>query len=89
MLNNSPCEVFVLSQFFLRSIFLFLLNQVVLGKSLHNFENTRRNAHISNTENRKEFRYQFLNTLPSKSLVSPVSDKTVTNILRYVYEFSN
>ncbi|CAH3159628.1 unnamed protein product [Porites lobata] len=52
--------------------------------SLHNFENTRRNAHRSNTENRKEFRHQFLNTLPSKSLVSPVSDKTVTNILRLV-----
>lgn len=63
-----------------------LLNQVLLGKS----ENTRHNAHIIlNTENRKEFRYQFLNTLPSKSLVSPVSDKTVTNILRYVHEFNN
>ena len=32
MLNNSPCEVFVLSQFVLRFIFLFLLNQVLLGK---------------------------------------------------------
>lgn len=85
MLNKSPCEVFAVPQFFLTVYFSFLIKSGFSGQmSLHNFENTRRNAHISNIENRKEFRYQFLNTLPSKYLVSPVSRKTVTNTLRYV-----
>ena len=83
---RSICSV---SIFFTVYFSIFIKSGCIGQMSLHNFENTRRNAHISNTENRKEFRYQFLYTLPSKSLVSPVSDKTVTNILRYVYEFSN
>ena len=82
---RSICSVPI---FFTVYFSIFIKSGCIGQMSLHNFEK-RHNAHILNTENRKEFRYQFLNTLPSKSLVSPVSDKTVTNILRYVHEFSN
>ena len=70
MLNNSPCEVFAVFQFFYGLFFFFIKSGFIGQMSLHNFEKTRRNAHILNTENRKDFRYQFLNTLPSKSLIS-------------------